>query len=377
MTLEGNAGYPGHLTEEQEAKLDDLRRRVPAIAREAEKESPGDWKGPVIWGVDLTQDGSYPQTVVLLKYLRAEEFDVDKAEERIVKTLVWRAECQVEYLKDAELPKAFLGHDFIEGHDVDGRPVFFSRFGNMDLKEVFGDSEAFVRYRVKLMEQAIDKLHFQPGQAEDLCQVHDYSGVPLQGFGGEVKDCVNIISKVFADHYPEFKGKTVFINFPSVFTALFSAFSVFLPERTKKKFVILGDDPSLYFEHIPPDTLPVTLGGVHDDHGRKWKAKCEVVNVNQWSNISAPGVEVQGPATIAWECRVCYKDLDVAVDFEPSSDPKNAVSVHKQVGRLSATDGLLGGEYRTTEAGTLQFRFRNGFSLFSAKTALCRSEVVG
>lgn len=376
MPLEGFSGYPGHLNKEQETKLQDLKGRVPSIVKEAQRDCPGVWNGAIMWGVDIEVAG-YPQSVVLLKYLRAEEFDVDKAEKRIVQTLIWRAECQVDYLKEAELPKEFLGHDVIDGQDVDGRPLFLSRFGGMDLKAVFGDAEAFVRYRVKLMELAIDKLDFQPGQPEDLCQVHDYSGVPLSGFGGEVKDCVNIISKVFADHYPEFKGKTVFVNFPSVFTTLFAAFSVFLPERTKKKFVILGDDPALYFEHIPPDTLPVNLGGMHEDGGRKWKAKCQVVDVSRWSNAVAPGCEVQGPATIAWECRVCYRDIDVAIDFEPASDPKKVISVHKQAGRLSAADGLLSGEFRTTEAGTLQFRFGNGFSLLSAKTALCRSEVVG
>lgn len=376
MVLEGIQGYPGHLSEEQDAKLADIKRRVPAIVREARKDCPSDWKGPMMWGVDLSSEG-FPQTVVLLKYLRAEEFDVDKAEERLVKTLIWRAECNVDYLKEAELPEAFLGHDVISGHDVDGRPVFLSRFGGMDLDKVFGDAEAFVRYRVKLMEQAIDRLKFEPDKPEDLCQVHDYSGVPLSGFGGEVKSCVNLISKIFADHYPEFKGKTVFVNFPAVFTTLFSAFSVFLPERTKKKFVILGDDPSLYFEHIPPDTLPVTLGGAHEDNGREWKAKCQVVRVGQWSSTSHSGVKVEGAATIAWECRVCKADLDIAIEFEPASDPKNAIKVHNQAGRLDASDGLLSGEYRSTEAGTLLFRLSNKFSMFTSKTALCRSEVVG
>lgn len=104
-----------------------------------------------IWGVELEKE-TEASDIVLLKYIRAEELDVAKAAERIVETLVFRADCQIDALKDAELPKCYQGHDVISGYDVEGRPVMISRFGKMNLEEVFGDVEAFVRYRAKLME---------------------------------------------------------------------------------------------------------------------------------------------------------------------------------------------------------------------------------
>merc|ERR1712217_949637 len=120
-----------------------------------------------------------------------------------------------------------------------------SKFGSMDIDKVFGDPEAFVRYRAKLMEQAIKLLKFEKGAAEDLCQIHDYSGVMSSMYKPSVKQGVTAVSQVFGEHYPEFKGKTMFVNFPAIFAKPFNAFALLLPERTRKKFVVLGSNDHL------------------------------------------------------------------------------------------------------------------------------------
>merc|ERR1712217_55112 len=97
---------------------------------------------------------------------------------------------------------------------------------------------------------------FERGKAEDLTQVHDYSGVIGSMYKSEVKQGVTAISKVFGEHYPEFKGKTLFINFPAVFSRPFKAFALLLPERTRNKFIVLGkDDQAALFKHISPDLV--------------------------------------------------------------------------------------------------------------------------
>merc|ERR1712232_37988 len=106
-------------------------------------------------------------------------------------------------------------------------------------------------------------MKFKAGEAEDFCQIHDYSGVPLVFHQPEVKGGVTAVSKVFGEHYPETKGKTIFVNFPSVFGKLWKAFSIIIPERTQKKFVILGQGDALsLFEHLRPEVVPEALGGL-------------------------------------------------------------------------------------------------------------------
>lgn len=71
--------------------------------------------------------------------------------------ITYRA-ANVDILADATLPEHFQGHDYSHGVDKLGRPVLISHFGNMDTEEVFKDVDAFVKYRVHVMENAVKRL---------------------------------------------------------------------------------------------------------------------------------------------------------------------------------------------------------------------------
>eukprot|EP00441_Pelagodinium_beii_P043485 CAMPEP_0197628728 /NCGR_PEP_ID=MMETSP1338-20131121/6906_1 /TAXON_ID=43686 ORGANISM="Pelagodinium beii, Strain RCC1491" /NCGR_SAMPLE_ID=MMETSP1338 /ASSEMBLY_ACC=CAM_ASM_000754 /LENGTH=363 /DNA_ID=CAMNT_0043199721 /DNA_START=30 /DNA_END=1117 /DNA_ORIENTATION=+ len=356
--------YLHTLGDSEREKLADLRSRLPQLLERVREESEEARKQDklTIWGVVL-EDQNDASDIVLLKFIRAEELDVDKAAERIVSTLVFRADCQITNLRDAELPDYFQGHDTLSGVDVDGRPVLISRFGKMDLEKVFGDVEAFVRYRAKLMEQAMAKLSFRRGEPEELTQVHDYSGVPLIFQTSQVKGSVAAVTKVFSEHYPETKGKTIFVNFPAAFAKLFKAFSVFIPERTLKKFLILGEnDHAQLFENILPDVIPEGIGGMYRNN---LTATCQLVPVR------ARGVEeralVAGPGTLDWELRVCYTDIAYEVVFAPSDGSPEEV-VDKSEGKLLlAEDGIVSGTFEAKVPGTLKCRFRNEGAWFKSR----------
>lgn len=244
----------------EKQKLQTMREQAALVVGKVKEAYPS-WH-PDIWGVEF-QHSSEALDIVLLKFLRAERLDIGKAVERLSETLTFRAKENLGGLATAELPDHFKGHDTIVGPDVEGRPIMISRYGKMDNDRVFGNLEEFVRYRLQIMEQAMAKVTFQRGMAEDLCQVHDYSGVSLLFKTAEVKAGVAAMTKVFGEHYPETKGKTVFVNFPTVFSKLFQAFSFFIPERTRRKFVILGEaDQDLLFEQIRPELVPEALGGL-------------------------------------------------------------------------------------------------------------------
>uniref|UniRef100_A0A7S4Q212 CRAL-TRIO domain-containing protein n=1 Tax=Alexandrium monilatum TaxID=311494 RepID=A0A7S4Q212_9DINO len=245
------------LGEKEEALLQAMRERVPAVVSATREQSSAAKEEHLkIWGVDV-EAPSVALDMVLLKYLRAEDLDVERAAKRLAETLQFRVDSTLDALVDEELPEHFQGHDTIDGVDADGRPLMISRYGQMDNDKVFGDPDAFVRYRLQVMEKAMAKLRFEPGAPEDLCQVHDYSGVNLLFKSNEVKAGIAAMTKVFSAHYPETKGKTIFVKFPLLFSKLFQAFSVFIPEKTRKKFIILGEaDQPLLFDHVPPEVVP-------------------------------------------------------------------------------------------------------------------------
>jgi hypothetical protein len=364
--------YLHQLGADESAKLEKMRLAMPSVCQRVRDESPASGALPklTIWGVDLETPGD-ALDIVLLKYLRAEELNLEKAIDRVALTMIFRADVQIDDLIGAELPEHFKGHDFISGRDVEGRPVLISRFGGMDLPKVFGDTEAFVRYRAKVMEEAIKLLSFQKGEPEDLCQVHDYSGVPLNP-GQEVKVCVNAISRIFGEHYPEFKGKTLFVNFPSVFSSLWKAFSIAIPERTRKKFDILpkGDAAAL-FAHIAPEVVPECLGGMYRESAQLDNTKaCEVCVVSARDTAELRVCDVTEATSVAWELRVCYSDIAWEVVFAPADGASHIpVECSEPSQYLQADDGIKHGEFAAPCAGSLIIRFKNENAWF--KTRLC------
>jgi hypothetical protein len=372
--------YLDHLGTDEEKLLAQLRQRVPEIIERAkgESEDVAALTEFTIWQKDITVpcDAS---DMILLKYLRAEELNLDKATDRLVATLVFRAECQIDQLADAEMPDHFKGHDELTGYDASGCPIVISRFGKMDLPLVFGDVEAFVRYRAKIMEMAMRRLKFERGTAEELCQVHDYSGVPLVGMPPEVKQGVTAVSKVFGEHYPETKGKTIFVNFPSVFGKLWKAFSGVIPERTRNKFVILGQgDVLALFEHLRPEVLPEALGGLLQAPPSSLTAAAHVVTIKARATEEAVCTKAEGPCAILWELRVCgANEVSYEVIFKPSREDAEDEIVQKSESKkfLTAEQGIVSGQYDAKEAGELRIRFRNECAWFKSRVCACRAQV--
>jgi hypothetical protein len=86
--------------------------------------------------------------LTLLRYLRANGFDTDKAKEHMAKNIAWRKENRVDAIA-ASLPEDLLGCSLAAltrffphwhcGHDTQGRPVLYKQYGKFDvakLKEI-------------------------------------------------------------------------------------------------------------------------------------------------------------------------------------------------------------------------------------------------
>jgi len=370
------------MTEAEERKLRQLQTEVAGMFAALKAEHPElKERGISFWGVDLESPG-VARDIIFLKFLRAEEVDVSSAAKRLQDTLKFRIEESVDALVEAELPEHFRGHDEVNGCDVDGRPLLISHYGAMDNQKVFGNPDEFVRYRMKVMEDALGRLTFTAGAAEDLCQVHDYSGVNIFAKTSEVKKCVAEMTKTFTAHYPETKGKTLFVKFPTVFAKFFQAFSVFIPERTRKKFQILGEfDHQLLFSQIAPEFVPESLGGMYRaGEAHTVPGECTVVSVKAGSTSDVDLQEVMGPSAIAFEVRTCAKDVCCEVFFEPASGAESAkveLQGSSEPLKLTEESGIVAGRYEASEAGVLKCRFSHeGGWLQQQRVCVCRATVL-
>lgn len=289
--------------------------------------SPLDSEEVSIWGVPLLKDER--SDVILLKFLRARDFDVKDAYVMLSNTIKWRRDFKVD-----EFLKEDLGDDlekvvFMHGYDKEGHPVCYNVYGEFQNKELymktFADEEKrlrFLRWRIQFLERSIRKLDFSPGGINTIFQVSDLKNSPGPG-KKELRIATKEALQILQDNYPEFVAKQVFINVPWWYLAFYTMISPFLTQRTKSKFVFAGPTRTAetLFKYILPEQVPTQYGGLSVD-------LCEC---NPEFSMDDPVTEITlKPATkqtveitvnekcsLVWELRVVGWEVSYSAEFVP------------------------------------------------------------
>jgi len=110
----------------------------------------------------------------------------------------------------------------------------------------FGDVDAFLRWRVGLMERGVTALRLMdegmeaPMDGIAMVQVHDYLNVSFLRLPAETKAATKKTIEVLSAHYPELLSRKYFVNVPVVMGWMFAAMKVFLAKETVAKFQVLS-----------------------------------------------------------------------------------------------------------------------------------------
>lgn len=114
------------------------------------------------YGLQTAHKGKLPNDAHLLRFLRARDFDVSKARDMVINSLLWRKQHNVDkILHDFQPPPILL--QFFPGawhhHDKLGRPLFVIRLGNLDVKGLLRTVglEALVKLTLLICEQGLAK----------------------------------------------------------------------------------------------------------------------------------------------------------------------------------------------------------------------------
>ncbi len=170
-----------------------------------------------LWGVPLLDTkGDERTNVILLKFLRAKDFKVDKACTMLVNTVKWRRSFLATTIREKKLQSKLDECFYMQGKDRDGHPVCYNIWGafhdNPDLSEKMLGNESkmknnFLRWRVQLLEKGIKELEFTPGGTSAILQVNDLKNIPL--LKKEMRDAVHGVINLLKDNYPELVVKNV------------------------------------------------------------------------------------------------------------------------------------------------------------------------
>lgn len=243
--------YLGDLTTMEESEFTQLRTKVISFCKKSQYPLPED--------------------STILRFLKAREFNSEKAFEMISRSLYWRqAEGADEVLTNWEQPEVLA--DYLPGGwhrtDVNGHPVFILRIGPLDVKGLLRSvtEEDLMKQIVyineigmKLAKEATEK-NGKP--VSDFTCICDFEGLGLKHLW---RPGISVFQKLITQdtaNYPETMNKLLVVRAPLLFPVAWSIVRNVFDERTRNKIVVLGDN---YLEqlstYIPTENIPTFLGG--------------------------------------------------------------------------------------------------------------------
>uniref|UniRef100_A0A8C6LPX4 SEC14-like lipid binding 7 n=1 Tax=Nothobranchius furzeri TaxID=105023 RepID=A0A8C6LPX4_NOTFU len=214
----------------------------------------------------------------LLRWLRARNFSVQKAEVMIRKHMDFRRQMKVDTIvsdwKPPEVIEKYVSGGMC-GYDCEGSPVWYDVIGPLDPKGLLmsAPKQDFLKTKIRHCEMLSHECRRQSEKLgkniESISLIYDCEGLGLKHIWKPVIELYGEVCHIltmFEDNYPEGLKRVFVIKAPKMFPMAYSLIKHFLCEETRRKIIILGSNwQEVLRKHIDPDQLPVTYGGTMTD----------------------------------------------------------------------------------------------------------------
>ncbi|KAI3899732.1 hypothetical protein MKW92_034510 [Papaver armeniacum] len=325
-----------------------------------------------IYGIPLLADER--TDVILLKFLRARDFNVKQALTMLKNVVQWRKETKIEELLEEDLGNEFEKAVYMDGCDKEGHPVCYNAFGELSGKDLSKkeDLEKFLRWRIQFLEKSIRKLDYAPGGICTLVQVNDLKNV-RGPFLAELKVAKAIVT--LQDNYPEFVAKQIFINVPWWYLAVNRVISPFLSQRTKSKFVYAGPSKTTdtLCKYIAPERLGVAYGGAYKEGEHEFSIADSVTEITiKPATKQTVEFPVSEASILVWELRVVGWEVSYGAEFVPEAEDGYTVIVSKTRKLTPADEAVVCTSFKIGEPGKIVLTIDNQTS--KKKKLLYRSK---
>jgi len=226
------------------------------------------------------QKGKTPPDPVVLRFLRARDFNVEKGREMLSSSLIWRKKHGVDKILSEYQEPSVIKNYFPGGwhhYDSEGRPVFLLRLGQMDAKGIIRSvgEEGLTKLTLHVCEEGLklteESAHRLNKPISTWTMLLDLEGLNMRHLWRPgVKALLHII-EICEANYPETLGRVLIIRAPRVFPILWTLVCPLIDETSRGKFLFYaGTDnnrgeqflgPGGLKEYLPEERIPDWLGG--------------------------------------------------------------------------------------------------------------------
>jgi len=236
-----------HISDQQIEILDTFKARVAAY----EMEDP--------------EKQVFLDDMCLLRYLRARDYNMDKAYKMITDSIEWRKVHKPQTITLTEVePVARCGCVYIHGKDKKGRPIIYARPYREDGLKVAVDTPLKFKHLIYWVETGFTMMDKSKG-VETFTLITDYKNFGRRHM--DMKTNMEVLGYL-NNHCPERMGKTFFLDPPFLFWVGWKVISPFLSQATLNKVGFIkssskGDRRSFpeIFKVIDEDVLEAEYGG--------------------------------------------------------------------------------------------------------------------